>query len=76
MMVVIIIASINLVISLYYYLRVVKAMFVDKSEHPIETIRSNNDARLGLIICMAGIVLTGFFSIIYQTIYAVSNGVQ
>jgi len=76
MMTVIIIASMNLVISLYYYLRVVKAMFVDKSDQPIETIRSNNAARLGLVICVAGIVLTGFFSIIYQTIYAVSNGVQ
>ena len=76
MMTLIIIASLNLVVSLYYYLRIVKAMFVDKSEQPIQPIRSNNAARLGLIICMAGIILTGFFSVIYQTIYAVSNGIQ
>ena len=72
----IVIAALNLVISLYYYLRVVKAMFIDKNETPVQPIRSSNAARLGLIICSAGIILTGFFSFIYQYIYAVTNGVQ
>lgn len=76
MMALILIAAINLVVSLYYYLRVVKAMFVDKNDDPVQTIRSGNAARLGLIICSAAIVLTGFFSFIYQYIYSFSNGVQ
>ncbi len=76
MLTLIIIASLNLVISLYYYLRVVKAMFVDVNDMPIQTIRSSNAARLGLIICSAAIILTGFFSFVYQYIFSFSNGIQ
>ena len=76
MMALIVIAAVNLVVSLYYYLRVVKAMFVDQSDEPVQTLRSSNAARLGLIICSAAIILTGFFSYIYQYIYNFSNGVQ
>jgi len=72
----IIIAALNLVVSLYYYLRVVKAMFVDENETPVEYIRSSNASRVGLILCTAAIVLTGFFSFIYQYIYSYSNGIQ
>jgi NADH-quinone oxidoreductase subunit N len=72
----IVIASLNLVISLYYYLRVVKAMFVDESATPVEYIRSSNASRLGLIICTTAIVLTGFLSFIYQYIYSFSHGIQ
>jgi NADH-quinone oxidoreductase subunit N len=76
MMMLIIIAAINLVISLYYYLKVVKAMFVDENSEPVPVIRSSNAARMGLILCSAAIVLTGFFSIVYQYIYNFSNGIQ
>jgi len=72
----IVIASLNLVVSLYYYLRVVKAMFVDENEMPVEYIRSSNASRMGLIICTTAIVLTGFFSFIYQYIYSFSTGIQ
>jgi NADH-quinone oxidoreductase subunit N len=72
----IVIASLNLVVSLYYYLRVVKAMFVDENEMPVEYIRSSNASRIGLIICTTAIVLTGFFSFIYQYIYSFSTGIQ
>jgi NADH-quinone oxidoreductase subunit N len=72
----IIIASLNLVVSLYYYLRVVKAMFVDQNETPVEYIRSSNASRMGLILCTTAIVLTGFFSFIYQYIYSFSTGIQ
>ena len=76
MMTLILIAAINLVISLYYYLKVVRAMFVDKNEEPLQNIRSGNAARLALVICSAAIILTGFFSFVYQYIYSFSNGVQ
>ena len=76
LMLLILIASLNLVISLYYYLRVVKAMFIDKNENPVATLRSSNAARIGLIICTAAIIGTGFFSYIYQYIYSFSTGVQ
>ncbi|MEO8087824.1 MAG: NADH-quinone oxidoreductase subunit N [Bacteroidota bacterium] len=76
LMTLIIIAAVNLVISLYYYLRVVQAMFVVKNEMPVPAIQSNNAARLGLIICSAAIILTGFFSFVYQYIYSFSSGIQ
>ncbi|CAN5659417.1 NADH-quinone oxidoreductase subunit N [soil metagenome] len=76
LMTLIVIAAVNLVISLYYYLRVVQAMFVVKNEMPVPAIQSNNAARLGMIICSAAIILTGFFSFVYQYIYSFSSGIQ
>ena len=65
---VIIVAALNLVISLYYYLRVVRALFIDKNDQPIEKIQSDASVKFGLIICTAGIVLTGILSWIYDYI--------
>ena len=64
----IIIASLNLVVSLYYYLRVIRAVFMDKNEEPIEKIQLHPSAKLGMIICGAGIVLVGLLSWIYDYI--------
>lgn len=62
------IAALNLIVSLYYYLRVVRAVFMDKNEHPIEKINLNAPTKLGMIICAAGIVLVGLLSWIYDYI--------
>jgi len=64
----IIIAGLNMVISLYYYLRVIRAIFMDKNENPIEKIKLNVSVKLGMIICGAGIVLVGLLSWIYDYI--------
>lgn len=64
----IIIAGLNMVISLYYYLRVVRAMFMDKNEQPIEKINISMSAKLGMIICGLGIVLLGLMSWVYDYI--------
>jgi NADH-quinone oxidoreductase subunit N len=66
------IAALNMIVSLYYYLRVVRSVFMDKNEHPIEKISIQPSAKFGLIICVAGIVLTGFFSWIYDYISGIS----
>lgn len=58
----VLIAVVNTIISLYYYLRVVKAMFIDSSENPIHTIRTENYNRASLFFCTAGIILVGIFS--------------
>ena len=58
----VLIAVVNTIISLYYYLRVVKAMFIDSSENPIHTIRTENYNRVSLFFCTAGIILVGIFS--------------
>ena len=70
----IVIAALNMIVSLYYYLRVVKAMFMDKNEQPIEKLVINNYTKLALFICVAGIVATGFVSWIYDYIYSLSTG--
>ena len=64
----IIIAALNMIVSLYYYLRVVRAMFMDKNEQPVETIKINPTVKLAMIICGAGIVLVGLLSWIYDYI--------
>ncbi len=64
----IIIAALNMIVSLYYYLRVVRAMFMDKNEQPIENIQINASVKFGLLVCGAGIVLVGLLSWIYDHI--------
>jgi NADH-quinone oxidoreductase subunit N len=65
----IIIAALNLVVSFYYYLKVVKAIFMDPNETPIEKLAVHFIPKIAMIICVAGIVLTGLFSFIYEYIY-------
>ena len=50
------IALINTILSLYYYLKIVKAMYINKSDEPIAAFRSDNYTRAGLAICTLGIV--------------------
>ena len=69
------IALLNTIISSYYYLLVVKAMFINKSDNPIEKFRSDFPTRLALGICIAGIVITGFASIIFEVIKTMSFGI-
>jgi NADH-quinone oxidoreductase subunit N len=71
----VLIALLNTIISLYYYLLIVKAMFINKSEIPIEKFKSDFPTRLALGICVAGIVITGFASIIFEAIRNLSFGV-
>lgn len=69
------IALLNTIISLYYYLKVVKAMFINKNDSPIESIKSDPMTLLALIVCTAGILVLGFISPIYSYIASVSFGI-
>jgi NADH-quinone oxidoreductase subunit N len=71
----VLIAVLNTIISLYYYLLVVRAMFINKGETPVEKFRSDFSTRLALGICVAGIVITGFAGIIFEVIKNMSFGV-
>src|SRR5436190_13868185 len=64
------IAALNMVISLYYYLKVIKAMFMDANENPIEKIHAGWSPRIAIVICIAGIIITGLASGAYQYIYS------
>ncbi len=72
----ILIAVLNATISLYYYLRVVKAMLIDKSDTPIATFKTPLAMRISLIICVAGIFFIGFASFIYEYIFSISFGIN
>lgn len=64
--VLVLIALINTIISLYYYLLVVKAMFISPEEPVVPTFKSSCSERLGLWITVAGIVLLGIVSCVYN----------
>ncbi|MBR7124998.1 MAG: NADH-quinone oxidoreductase subunit N, partial [Prevotella sp.] len=64
------IALINTVVSLYYYLLIVKAMYIKKSDNPLPAFRSDNNTRLALAICTAGILLFGVCSSIFDWLTA------
>lgn len=68
----IIIAALNMIISLYYYLRVVKAMFMDESGEPVEKLTVNTLPKLAMALCVAGILIIGFIPAIYDYIYILS----
>jgi NADH-quinone oxidoreductase subunit N len=66
------IAALNMVISFYYYLRVVKAIFMDENEHPIEKLSIPIYPKIAMFICIAGIILTGFLTVLYDYINSLS----
>ena len=68
------IGVLNTIISLYYYLLIVKAMFISKSESPVAAFKSDASTRIGLGLCVAGIVVTGFASVIFEFIRNLSFG--
>lgn len=67
------IAALNMIISLYYYLKVVRAMFMDKNEKPVEKLSIGFYPKLALLICMAGIGVAGLASWVYEYIYSLSS---
>jgi NADH-quinone oxidoreductase subunit N len=69
------IGVLNTIISLYYYLLIVKAMFISKNEYPVATFESDVSTRIALGICVAGIVVTGFASTIFEFIRSLSFGI-
>lgn len=70
----VLIAVVNVTISLYYYLLVVKAMFINEQENPIERIDSDMYTKIGLAICAAGILAIGFFGTIFDFINSKAFG--
>lgn len=73
----VLIALINTIISLYYYLLVVKAMWISPEEPKIGSFRSACSSRIALWLCIAGIVFFGIVPYIYQYCYdAVLNSLS
>lgn len=71
--IVVFIALVNTVVSLYYYLLIVKAMYIKKTETPLPTFKSDFNTKLALALCTAGIAFFGVASVIYEWIYAAAD---
>lgn len=65
---VVFVALINTVVSLYYYLLIVKAMYIKKTDTPLPTFASGLNTKIALALCTAGIVLFGVCSVVYDWI--------
>lgn len=68
------IAALNMVISLYYYLRVVKAIFMDTQPAPIGRLTIPLLPNIAFMLCLIGIGVTGVMGWIYDYIYSISIG--
>lgn len=69
------IAAINMVLSMYYYLRIVKAMFMDPNEYPIQKLTYSYFPGIALVICIVGMLITGFYGDVYTYIHSLSIGI-
>lgn len=61
-------AAVNMVVALYYYLRVVRALFMEQPEAPLPIVTTVLPERAALVISVAGVLITGLFSGAYETI--------
>ena len=67
------IAVVNVTISLYYYLLVIRAAFLRNSDTPIAYFKSDVLTKIGLIITMIALFVLGIYSPFYDYIVSVTN---
>ena len=65
---VVFVALINTVVSLYYYLLIVKAMYIKKTTTPLPEFKSDANTKFALALCTTGIAAFGILSCIYEWI--------
>ena len=70
MYVLVLIALINTIVSLYYYLLVVKAMFIHQDDCVIAPFKSALSERIALLVCVIGIILIGIVPFFYTFLEA------
>jgi NADH-quinone oxidoreductase subunit N len=71
---IIIFAALNMVVSFYYYLKVVKSIFMDENNTPLEKLEVPNISKIAMYICVAGVIVTGLASVVYDYINSLSFG--
>ena len=67
------IAALNMIVSFYYYLRVVKAIFMDANENPIQKLSIPMLPRLALYVCVIGIFATGMVTYVFDYLSGLMN---
>jgi len=70
----IVIAALNMVISLYYYLRVIKVIFMETQPQPIARLKIPLMPNIAFILCLVGTLVTGLIGWVYDYIYSLSIG--
>jgi NADH-quinone oxidoreductase subunit N len=66
-------AVVNVTISIYYYLMVIRAMFLRKSDNAIPYFTNGIYMKLGLVIAVVGVLVIGLYSPIYEYIFEISK---
>jgi NADH-quinone oxidoreductase subunit N len=66
----IVIAVLNMIISMAYYLRIVKVMFMDSNASPLQKVEMGWQPKIAMAICIGGILVTGIASGAYEYIFA------
>jgi NADH-quinone oxidoreductase subunit N len=69
---VVFIALVNTVVSLYYYLLIVKAMYIKQTDTPLPTFQTAISTKVALAVCTLGVALFGVCSCIYDWLYSVA----
>ena len=69
---VVFIALVNTVVSLYYYLLIVKAMYIKQTDTPLPYFQTAFSTKAALAVCTLGIALFGICSCIYDWLYSAS----
>lgn len=64
------IALVNTVVSLYYYLLIVKAIYINNDGEALPTFKMDCNTKLTLAVCTAGVLLFGVASCIYNALHA------
>lgn len=67
------IALVNTVVSLYYYLLIVKAMYINNDVEALPTFKMDCNTKLTLAVCTAGVMLFGVASCIYEALHAAAS---
>ena len=70
---VVFLALVNTVPSLYYYLKIVKCMYINKTDTPIATFKSDCATRTALALCTVGVLLFGVCSCVYGWLVAATS---
>ena len=69
---VVFVALVNTVVSLYYYLLIVKAMYIKQTDSPLPAFKTDVNTRVALALCTVGIALFGICSCLYDYLFVAS----
>jgi len=64
------VAALNMIIAFYYYLRIVKLMFMDPNPQPVPAMSLPLLPRLAMYLCLGGILFAGLLSFVYDYIHS------